>query len=103
MLNIIATLHLLGVIVWVGGMFFAHMALRPVATEQLEPPQRLPFLYAVLTRFFRWVWLAVLTILITGYWIYLGAMRPRITWTSPTRPKPWNSTITACRAPRKEF
>ena len=30
--------HLLGVIVWVGGMFFAHMALRPSAAEVLEPP-----------------------------------------------------------------
>ena len=34
-------LHLLGVVVWVGGMFFAYMALRPVGAAMLEPPQRL--------------------------------------------------------------
>ena len=64
-------LHLLGTVVWVGGMFFAHMALRPAAAEQLPPPQRLPLLRAVLARFFRWVWLAVLAILASGYWIFL--------------------------------
>lgn len=30
-------LHVLGVVVWVGGMFFAYMALRPVAASVLEP------------------------------------------------------------------
>ena len=34
-------LHLLGVLIWVGGMFFAYMALRPAAAQLLEPPQRL--------------------------------------------------------------
>ena len=58
--------HLLGVIVWVGGMFFAHMALRPAAAELLEPPQRLPLLAAVLGRFFRWVALSILAILASG-------------------------------------
>ena len=66
------TLHLLAVIVWVGGMFFAHMALRPAANELLEPAQRLPLLKSVLDRFFRWVWLAMILILISGYWIFLG-------------------------------
>jgi len=66
------TLHLLAVIVWVGGMFFAHMALRPAVNELLEPPQRLPLLKSVLDRFFRWVWLAIILILVSGYWIFLG-------------------------------
>ena len=34
-------LHVLSVVVWVGGMFFAYMFLRPVAAAELEPPQRL--------------------------------------------------------------
>ena len=34
------TLHILGAVIWVGGMFFAYMALRPVAAALLEPPQR---------------------------------------------------------------
>jgi uncharacterized membrane protein len=65
------TLHLLGTIVWVGGMFFAHMAMRQAAHELLEPPLRLPFLKRALDRFFRWVWLAVILILVSGYWIFL--------------------------------
>jgi uncharacterized membrane protein len=72
MLSIALALHLLAAIVWVGGMFFAHMALRPAAQELLEPSQRLPLLKRVLDRFFPWVWLAIMLILATGYWIFLG-------------------------------
>lgn len=71
MFSLLLTLHLLATIVWVGGMFFAHMAMRQAANELLDPPQRLPFLKRVLDRFFRWVWLAVLLILASGYWIFL--------------------------------
>lgn len=60
-------LHLSGVIIWVGGMFFAHFCLRPVAAAQLPPPQRLPFLAAVLGRFFKVVAVAVVVILISGF------------------------------------
>lgn len=59
-------LHLLGAVVWVGGMFFAYMALRPAAAQLLEPPQRLPLWAATLQRFFAWVWVAVLLILLSG-------------------------------------
>jgi len=60
-------LHLAGVSVWVGGMFFAHFCLRPVAAEQLPPAQRLPLLAAVLGRFFVAVALAVVVILLSGF------------------------------------
>lgn len=63
--------HLLGVVVWVGGMFFAHMALRPAAVETLEPPQRLPLLAAALGRFFNWVAVAIGVILVSGVAIML--------------------------------
>ncbi len=59
-------LHVLGVVVWVGGMFFAYMALRPVAADVLEPPQRLALWAGVFGKFFPWVWLSVLLILLTG-------------------------------------
>lgn len=72
MASMAATLHILGVIVWVGGMFFAHMALRPAVAQLLEPPQRLPLLQLVLERFFRWVWLAVVCILASGYGMFFG-------------------------------
>ncbi len=65
-------IHLLAVLLWVGGMFFAHFVLRPAAVEALEPPQRLKLLEAVLRRFFKWVWGALGVLLITGlYLIYL--------------------------------
>lgn len=59
-------LHVLGVVVWVGGMFFAYMALRPVAASVLEPPQRLALWAGVFARFFPWVWASVLLILLSG-------------------------------------
>ena len=58
--RLIVLIHLLAVIVWVGGMFFAHVCLRPVAAAQLPPPQRLPLLAAVLGRFFVAVGVALL-------------------------------------------
>lgn len=61
--------HLLAAVVWVGGMFFAHMVLRPSAVEELEPPQRLMLWVAVFGRFFFWVWIAVSIIIISGYWM----------------------------------
>ena len=62
-------LHLLSVVVWVGGMFFAYMALRPVAASQLEPPLRLALWVGVFGRFFPWVWVSILLILGTGFWM----------------------------------
>jgi uncharacterized membrane protein len=65
-------LHVLAVVIWVGGMFFAYMALRPVAAAVLEPPQRLTLWAGVFGRFFPWVWAAILIILGSGYWMLLG-------------------------------
>jgi uncharacterized membrane protein len=65
-------LHILGFTVWVGGMFFAHNALRPTAAMLLEPPQRLPLLAGTLGRFFKWVWLAVALVLFSG--LFMMAM-----------------------------
>jgi len=59
-------LHLLGTVIWVGGMFFAHVALRPAAL-QLPPPVRLPLMAATLATFFRWVAAAVIAIMVTGF------------------------------------
>ena len=66
------TLHLLSAVVWVGGMFFAHQVLRPVAARQFEPPQRLQLWSAVFSRFFPWVWLIVILLPVTGYWMVFG-------------------------------
>ncbi|OIR03188.1 copper resistance protein D [mine drainage metagenome] len=64
-------LHLLAVLVWVGGMFFAYVVLRPAAVDILQPPERLRLWDNVFHRFFKWVWGAIGTILATGlYMIY---------------------------------
>ncbi|MDP1635250.1 MAG: CopD family protein [Gallionellaceae bacterium] len=64
-------IHVLAVLVWVGGMFFAYMVLRPAAVDVLQPPERLRLWNNVFHRFFNWVWGAVLLILATGlYMIY---------------------------------
>ena len=68
-MGIAVLLHVVSVVVWVGGMFFAYMVLRPVAAGQLEPPQRLRLWAGVFARFFPWVWAAVVLILTTGLWM----------------------------------
>ena len=62
-------LHILAVVIWVGGMFFAYMAMRPAAAQTLEPPQRLALWVATFTRFFPWVWLTVFTLLGSGFYL----------------------------------
>lgn len=64
-------LHLLGACAWVGGMFFAHLCLRPAAVEVLAPAQRLPLWGATLARFLRYTALAVVVILATGLTLLL--------------------------------
>ncbi|AYC33833.1 hypothetical protein D3880_16360 [Pseudomonas cavernae] len=59
-------LHLLAALVWVGGMFFAWMILRPAAVGVLEAPPRLKLWLEVFRRFFVWVWIAVLALPISG-------------------------------------
>lgn len=61
-------LHLVAAVVWVGGMFFAHQALRPAALK-LEPPLRLTLWRDTFARFFPWVWGAVTLLPLTGYWM----------------------------------
>jgi len=62
-------IHLLAALIWVGGMFFAYVVLRPAAVEVLEPPQRLRLWNVVFHRFFQWVWGAVGVLLVSGFYI----------------------------------
>lgn len=67
-------LHILAAVVWVGGMFFAYMALRPAAGT-LMPETRLTLWRGVLGRFFPWVWACIIVLLASGYgiiFLYLG-------------------------------
>ena len=61
-------LHILAAVVWVGGMFAAYMCLRPAAGG-LESPQRMRLWRAFFEKFFPWVWIAILLLLLSGYWM----------------------------------
>ena len=63
---LIYALHVLAALVWVGGMFFAWMVLRPAAVSTLQAPERLKLWADVFRRFFVWVWVAVLVLPISG-------------------------------------
>ena len=60
------SLHVLAAVIWVGGMFFAWMVLRPAAVSELQPPERLRLWAEVFRRFFQWIWAAVLILPISG-------------------------------------
>ncbi|MEJ2392089.1 MAG: CopD family protein [Gammaproteobacteria bacterium] len=66
-LSLYIVLHVISVVVWVGGMIFAHQFLRPVAAKLLEPPQRLPLWVGVFSRFFPIVWICIILLPLTGY------------------------------------
>ncbi len=70
MIVLTLTLHVLGAVVWVGGMFAAYMCLRPAAGP-LEPPQRLALWRRFFQKFFPWVWASVVLLLLTGYWMMI--------------------------------
>ena len=61
-------IHVLAVILWVGGMAFAHFFLRP-SVQTLEAPVRLRLLQTVMKRFFSTVLVASLVVLVTGLWM----------------------------------
>lgn len=74
--SILLTLHFLAATIWVGGMFFAHVVLRPAADE-LALPERMKLWCAVLERFMAFVWGAVIVLPLSGYWLifpYYGGM-----------------------------
>lgn len=64
--------HVFATVVWIGGMFFAHMILRPAAQTALDPVGRLKLMKRVFGSFFVWVWLSILLLWGTGYGILFG-------------------------------
>lgn len=70
--------HTLAAVIWVGGMFFAHVVLRPAALD-LAPPERLGLWRRVLPRFFNWVWLSIAALLVSGYGVLFLGYRGGVT------------------------
>lgn len=64
--KIMLMLHTAAIVIWLGGMVFAHFCLRPAAIELLAIPQRIPLMHAALTRFFNIVAIAVVVALVSG-------------------------------------
>jgi uncharacterized membrane protein len=65
---ILKTLHLLSIILWVGGMAFVLFFLRP-ALGSLQPPARVTLMRDVLRRFFGAVSAAIIIVLVSGLWM----------------------------------
>jgi uncharacterized membrane protein len=64
-------IHEWSVVVWVGGMFFALIVLRP-ASGPLDPPARLALWRRVFAGFFPWVFAAIVLLLVSGFILFLG-------------------------------
>ena len=61
--------HVISAVVWVGGMFFAYAVLRP-SLGVLEPPaHRLKLWSQVFSRFFAWVWVSIVLLSLSGYYL----------------------------------
>ena len=65
-------LHVLAAVVWVGGMFFAYLALRPALTEH-SVLARAHLWVALFRRFFTWVWASIAVLLVTGFFMIFNA------------------------------
>jgi uncharacterized membrane protein len=71
-MSVALTFHILAAIIWIGGMFFAHVVLRPSAGA-LDLPTRLALWDRVLGRFFMWVWLSIAGLLLSGFaMVFIG-------------------------------
>ncbi|HTZ71102.1 MAG TPA: CopD family protein [Acetobacteraceae bacterium] len=64
--NTLLAIHLLSAVIWVGGMFYAVVVLRP-ALNFLEAAPRLQMHIQTLNRFFRIVWHVMPMMLLSGW------------------------------------
>jgi uncharacterized membrane protein len=72
MIPVILAFHTIAAIVWVGGMAFALLVLRPAAAA-LPKPLAVALWRQVFQRFFALVWVAIVVLLASGYGtIFLG-------------------------------
>lgn len=66
------TFHILGAVLWVGGMFAAYVCLRPAAGA-LDAPARLTLWRQFFAKFFPWVWVSIIALLASGYWMLIDS------------------------------
>jgi uncharacterized membrane protein len=68
---LLKTIHVLGVVVWIGGMAFSQFSLRP-ALAVLDGPARVRLMQQVFQRFFAIVAVAGALVLLSGGWMMAG-------------------------------
>jgi uncharacterized membrane protein len=90
---VLKTVHLLAIILWIGGMMFTSWFLRP-AVLQLEAEVRLKFMQNVLDRFFKAVFAASLLVLVTGVWM-IGRVAKQVSQAGGSFEMPLSWTIMA--------
>ncbi len=64
-------LHVIAAAIWVGGMFFAYVCLRPVLGAR-EPGDRLQIWADTFSRFFPWVSATIGVLFLTGFYLIYG-------------------------------
>lgn len=64
--DLLLVLHLLGAVIWVGGMFFTLVVLRP-SIAVVPGPVRLDLHRQVFRRFFTLIWHVMPVVLVTGF------------------------------------
>lgn len=67
----VLAVHVLCAVIWVGGMFFAYVVLRP-SLSVLEPIQRIALHTQIFRRFFLIVWHVMPLILLSGFAVLYG-------------------------------
>ena len=71
-MSIALIFHILAVVIWVGGLFFAYALLHP-ALAATENTQRLTIWASTLKKFFPWVSLCIVVLLVSGFsMVYLS-------------------------------
>ena len=65
-MSLLLTAHLIAALIWVGGMFFSYIALRPVLAS-IDTLLKLQIWSQTFQRFFPWIWLSIITLLVTGF------------------------------------
>ena len=71
--GLLKAVHVLCAVVWVGGMFFAYVILRP-SLAVLEPPQRLALHGQIFRRFFLIIWHVMPLLVLTGLVMIFGEL-----------------------------
>ena len=89
---VLKPLHLLSIILWIGGMAFVLFFLRP-ALGSLQPPVRVTLMHDVLRRFFGAVSASIIIVLVSGLWMMgqfaRGSAAARGAVNGPRMPMSW--------------